>query len=124
MTSDETIRKAAEVLTAHPSIPNDRQDLTDREYVCPTCGAVALVYGPNSPDHALHQAEQLAKAGLLAPAPLREEWGAEMYHPIPDRSPSTIKARDLENARWQVEHNPKVATGRIMPRYVSGWEEA
>ena len=69
-------------------------------------------------------ARALAEAGLLAPAPLREEWGAEMEHPIPDSPPSTIKARDLENARWQIEHNPKVATGRIMHRYVSDWEEA
>lgn len=69
-------------------------------------------------------ARALAEAGLLAPAPLTEEWGAEMDHPIQDRPPSTIKARDLENARWQVEHNPKVATGRIMRRYVTDWEEA
>ena len=67
------------------------------------------------------QARALAEAGLLAPAPLREEWGAEMDHPIPDMPPSTTKARDLEQARWQVEHNPKVATGRIMHRYVSDW---
>lgn len=75
-------------------------------------------------DRAILAARDLAEAGLLAPAPLTEEWGAEMDHPIPDRPPSTIKARDLENARWQVEHNPKAATGRIMHRYVSDWEEA
>ena len=102
---DETIRKVAEVLTAHPSIPNDRQDLTDREYVCPTCGAVALVYGPNSPDHALHQAEQLAKAGLLAPSPLREEWG--YMEPGGEVWSSTVPGEDTR-----------------VCRYVTDWEEA
>ena len=85
-------------------------------------------------------ARALAEAGVLATEPrieaagrewiafpsdqIREEWGAEMDHPILDSPPSTIKARDLEHARWQVENNPKVATGRIMHRYVTDWEEA
>ena len=106
MTSDETIRKAARVIGSVMS----RWDMDGRPDVD---GGIDTLL-----------ARALAEDGILAPAPLREEWGSEMDHPIPDSPPSTIKARDLEHARWQVEHNPKIATGRIMHRYVTDWEEA
>ena len=66
-------------------------------------------------------ARALAEAGLLAPAPLREEWGSEVRDARPDRDPYVLYARDLDNAQWQIEHNPEWATGRIMHRYRTAW---
>ena len=67
-------------------------------------------------------ARALAEAGLLAPAPLREEWGSEVRDARPDRDPYVLYARDLDNAQWQIEHNPEWATGRIMHRYRTDWQ--
>lgn len=75
MISEEVTQKVTEVLIAHPSVPNYSSDQGDRHYVCPSCPD-ALVDGPNSPSHARHQAEVLAEAGLLAPAPLNDWEGA------------------------------------------------
>ena len=73
----------------------------------------------------LSAAETIARAlhadGLLAPAPLREEWGSEMHDVRPDRDPYVLYARDPDNAQWQIEHNPEWATGRIMHRYRTAW---
>ena len=68
-------------------------------------------------------ARALAEAGLLAPAPLREEWGSEVRDARPDRDPYVLYARDRDNAQWQIEHNPEWATGRIVRRFVTDWEE-
>ena len=114
---ERAIEKAARVLIAHPSIPTYGDGSRD---VCPSCPD-AEVAGPNSPSHAIHQARALAEAGLLAPAPLREEWGSEVRHPLPDRPPQTLCALDRDNAVWQIENNPDYATGRVMHRYRTDW---
>lgn len=130
MTSDETIRRATEVLTAHPSIPNCRDDLTDRDYVCPTCGDTALVYGPNSPDHAMHQAEKLAEAGLLAPAPLREEWAARYVNGggaicrTRDEAESALDRMTRDSHRHRVDEPPAPEIAGIYARYVTDWVES
>ena len=73
----------------------------------------------------LSAAETIARAlhadGLLAPAPLREEWGSEMHNARPESSSHVLYARDLDNARWQIDHNPEWATGRIVRRFVTDW---
>ena len=66
-------------------------------------------------------ARALHEAGLLAPAPLREEWGGEMRDVRLDRDPYVLHALGPDNAQWQIEHNPTVTTGRIMHRYTTGW---
>ena len=114
MTTEEQVHRAARLIY---QMRNPSRDPIGGVFEGPSWAEIEM-------RDATATARALAEAGLLAPAPLREEWGAEMDHPIPDRPPSMIKARDLEHARWQVEHNPKVATGRIMRRYVSDWEEA
>ena len=63
----------------------------------------------------------LHDAGLLAPAPLRQEWGSEVRDARPDRDPYVLYARDRDNAQWQIEHNPEWATGRIVRRYRTAW---
>ena len=65
--------------------------------------------------------QHLAEKGLLAPAPLREEWGSEVRDVRPDRDPYVLYARDPDNAQWQIDHNPEWATGRIMHRYRTDW---
>lgn len=60
-------------------------------------------------------------SGLLAPAPLTEEWGSEMRNARPDGDPLVVWAIDLDNAQWQIEHNPEWATGRVMHRYRTDW---
>ena len=65
--------------------------------------------------------QHLAEKGLIAPAPLREEWGSEVRDVRPDRDPYVLWAIDLDNAQWQIEHNPDWATGRIMHRYRTDW---
>ena len=72
-------------------------------------------------DYALGVARALAEAGLLAPAPLREEWGSEVRDVRPDRDPYVLRALGPDNAQWQIEHNPDYATGRIMHRYRTDW---
>lgn len=66
-------------------------------------------------------ARALHAAGLLAPAPLREEWGSEMHDARPGSSSHVLYARDPENAQWQIDHNLEWATGRIVHRYVTDW---
>ena len=66
-------------------------------------------------------ARALADASLLAPAPLHEEWGSEMRNARPESSSHVLRARDLDNAQWQIEHNPEWATGRIVRRFVTDW---
>lgn len=90
-------------------------------------------WGEQEPSHGVSQhpasyvatfvdmARALADAGLLAPAPLREEWGSEVRDVRPDRDPYVLWAIDLDNAQWQIEHNPDWATGRIMHRYRTDW---
>ena len=63
----------------------------------------------------------LADDGLLAPAPLREEWGSEMRNARSESSSHVLYARDRDNAQWQIDHNPEWATGRIMHRYRTAW---
>lgn len=86
-------------------------------------GYLPMLHGPDRERCAAAIARVLAKKGLLAPGPVTEEVGCEMYHPIPGWYPNTIKAQDLDNALWQRENNPHCATGRIMRRHVSssGW---
>ena len=73
----------------------------------------------------LSAAETIARAlhadGLLAPAPLREEWGSEMRNARPESSSHVLYARDRDNAQWQIDHNPEWATGRIVRRFVTDW---
>lgn len=69
-------------------------------------------------------ARALAGAGLIAPSPLREEWGSEMRDARPEGGSRVLRARDPDNARWQIEHNPEWATGRLVRRYVTDWEES
>lgn len=97
MTSDETIRKVVDVI-------GDLPGYTDGQL-----RKIAL---------------DLHSAGLLAPAPLREEWGSEMRDARPEGGSLVLRARDPDNARWQIEHNPERATGRLVRRYVTDWEEA
>lgn len=79
-------------------------------------------YGPFSgTDQARHIYDYLHALGLIAPAPLREEWGSEVRDVRPDRDPYVLWAIDLDNAQWQIEHNPDWATGRIMHRYRTDW---
>ena len=66
-------------------------------------------------------ARALADASLLAPAPLHEEWGSEMRNARPESGSHVLRARDRDNAQWQIEHNPEWATGRIMHRYRTAW---
>ena len=66
-------------------------------------------------------ARTLAEAGLLAPAPLREEWGSETRNPRLGGGSHVLYALDPDNARWQIEHNPEWSTGRIMHRYRTDW---
>ena len=65
--------------------------------------------------------DTLREVGVLAPAPLREEWGSEVRDVRPDRDPYVLYAIDPDNARWQIEHNPDYTTGRIMHRYRTDW---
>ena len=76
---------------------------------------------PISVQAAREYARALADEGLLAPAPLREEWGSEMHNAQPESSSHVLRARDRDNAQWQVEHNPELATGRIVRRHVTDW---
>ena len=103
---EHAIEQVARVLIAHPSIPNHKDAIRD---ICPSCPD-ADVAGPNSPSHAAHQARALADAGLLAPAPLREEWG--LLHP----SGNTDMRRDRAHAESGVGNGWAVAR-----RYVSDW---
>ena len=65
--------------------------------------------------------DTLREVGLLAPAPLRKEWGSEVRDVRPDRDPYVLRALGPDNAQWQIEHNPDYATGRIMHRYRTDW---
>ena len=65
--------------------------------------------------------DTLREVGLLAPAPLRKEWGSEVRDVRPDRDPYVLYAIDPDNAQWQIEHNPDYTTGRIMHRYRTDW---
>ena len=104
MTSDETTRQAARVIGSVMS----RWDMHGRPDV--DGGIDTLI------------ARALAEAGVLAPSPLREEWGSEMRNARPEVGSHVLPARDRDNARWQIEHNPEWATGRIVHRYVTDWE--
>lgn len=65
MTPEEIVERAAEVLVRHASIPRYRNGVEDWDQAyCPECGTTGI-YGPNSPDHAKHQAQALADAGLI-----------------------------------------------------------
>ena len=66
----DAIERAAQVLYAHEWDQN-------ADGKC-ACGF------PCDGDHVKHQARTLAEAGLLAPAPLREEWRAAYYGVGPD----------------------------------------
>lgn len=86
---------------------------------CECEGWYAECQGPQVGDRRV--ARRLAAEGLIAPAPLREEWGSEVRDVRPDRDPYVLWAIDLDNAQWQIEHNPEWATGRIMHRYRTDW---
>lgn len=105
MISDETIRKVAGVidgiLSADPQVARE-------------------MFG-DEPDRI---ARALADEGLLAPAPLREEWGSEMRNARPGGITHVLAARGRQSAQWQIDNNPDWATGRIMHRFVTEWEEA
>lgn len=106
---EHAIEKATQVLIEHPSIPTYGDGSRD---VCPSCPD-ADVAGPNSPSHAAHQARALADAGLLAPAPLTEQWGTKFKdgHPIP--------GKDRDYPWWFKGDPPK---GVNVHRYVTDWE--
>lgn len=106
MTSDETIRKVASVA----------QHALDGGTVYDDAGE------PMSAAETVARA--LAKAGLLAPSPLTEEWGSELRGARPESSSHVLRARDRDNARWQIEHSPEWATGRTVRRYVTDWVES
>ena len=62
----------------------------------------------------------------LVPIEAEEVIGTEFRHQITDKSYDihVMRSTDMDNARWQVENNPKSATGRIMRQYRTPWEEA
>lgn len=96
MTSDETIRKAARVIGSVMS----RWDMDGRPDVA---GGIDTLL-----------ARALAEDGLLAPAPLREEWGirwddGNLWEHYLNRDEATVGAGD---------------EGTLVRRWVSDWEEA
>ena len=78
--------------------------------------------GPQERDRRV--ARRLAAEGILSPAPLTEEWGSEMRDARPGGGTHVLYSRDSDNAQWQIDNNPDWATGRIMHRFVTDWEEA
>ena len=60
----------------------------------------------------------------LIPVEVDEQFGAEMEDILPNGNPMTVSAKDRDQAVWQMENNPHLATGRIMSRIVSEWVEA
>lgn len=97
MTSDETIRKTAQVIGSVMS----RWDMDGRPDV------------PGGVDVMIARA--LAEAGLIAPAPLREEWGVRWDdHDIwGDMYRNRAEAEAAANGEGEPVH-----------RWVSDWEEA
>lgn len=60
----------------------------------------------------------------LVPVEAEERIGAEMQWDMPTpHDTHVLPSSDIDNARWQIEHNPDHATGRIMRQYRTPWEE-
>lgn len=71
-------------------------------------------------------ASDLVRCTAYIPVETEETIGVEMDWGVPDM-PHNVHityAMDLDNALWMVENNPKYATGRLMKRYRTDWEEA
>lgn len=72
--------------------------------------------GCDEPDPADYNAARaLAEAGLLAPSPLREEWGVDCYLGF---EPEAYLER--RNAEKHLAYEG----GNLLRRYVTDWEEA
>ena len=74
----------------------------------------------------LYRCSDMVGWTALVPIEAEEVIGAELRYQITDKSYEVhvMRSTDMDNARWQVEHNPKSATGRIMRQYRTPWEEA
>lgn len=114
----------AEALPVGSVLIRHRDDETTRV-------ATRIHRGP-SPDHVwragdgFHRHEGVVGMQALVPIEAEEVIGTELRHQITDKSYDihVMRSMDMDNARWQVEHNPKSATGRIMRQYRTPWEEA
>lgn len=102
---------------------NDHIDLAARVILdaCQSRRDLFPATEPISVQAARQYAQALDEAGLLSPAPLREEWGSELQGARPESSSHVLYARDPDNAKWQIENNPDHATGRVMHRYRTDW---
>ena len=72
-------------------------------------------------------AEALAEAGLLTPAPLREEWAARYVNgggaicPTRDEAEAALDRMTRDSHRHRVDEPPAPEIAGIYARYVSDW---
>ena len=75
-------------------------------------------------------AEMLAEAGLLAPAPLREEWAARYINGggaicrTRDEAEAALARMTRDSHRFRIDEPPAPEIAGIYARYVTAWEHA